>query len=323
MALSANIQNKSSVTCHIGTEITMGTATLTGGTWNTAPLIDFSFSDETAPLTVAPFRTDSFAQGTSGVKHLNEDKTYEISLTMKGTAATIDRICLALFGDGTSPNALLGSSPGVTKYKDSVANAVPVTLLFNEGGRTDNDIWFTSCMCTSMELTYGIDSDGGMLKCVANFMTGYKPTEGSLTATSPTDMGNAVAFNIHDLTTHTLNAQDLLIKDYSLNISRTVTKGISDPDSSYKPLSYAISGYEVTGNITCKRDDKAKAAITTASAGTALSITDGTFAISATKCLVDNATSDIAENGFMMSIPYRCFYDDAAKTNPVVTITTA
>jgi len=323
MALSSNIQTKSSVTCFIGTEVTMGTATLAGGTWNKAPLMDFSFSDDSAGLTVAPFRTDSFGQPLSGGKHLNEDRVSEVSLTMKGTAATINRICHALFGDFDGTNDLIGSLPDVKQYKHGVANAIPVTLLFDDAGMNGNDIYFTSCLCTSMELSYGIDSDGGMLKCVANFTTGYKPAQGTLTPDASTDMGNAVAFNIHDLTTHTYDSQDLLIKDFSLSISRSVTKAGANPDSNYNPFGYAIGGYEVTGSITCKRDENVDGILDNDSAGQVLALSDGTFQIDAPKCMVDGASPSFDDSGFSSSIPFRCFYDDASISNSIVKITTA
>ena len=323
MALSTNIQTKSSITCFIGTEITLGTNCLAGGTWHKAPMIDFSFSDDSSGITVAPFRSDSFGQPLSGGKHLNEDRVSEISLTMKGNAATINRITGTFWGDSDGANALLGSSPTVTSYKHGVANTTPVTLLFDDAGMNGNDIYFTGCMCTSMELAYGIDSDGGMLKCTTTFMTGYKPSQGTLTAGSSTDLGASVAFNIHDLTTHTYDSQDLLIKDFSLNISRSVTKAGANPDSNYNPFGYAIGGYEVTGNITCKRDEKVDGILDNNSTGQALALSDGTFQVSATKCLIDGASPSFDDTGFTSSIPFRCFYDDAAHTNPIVTITTA
>ena len=322
MALSNNMQVKSEITCFIGTEITMGINTLLDGTWHQVPIIDFSYNDWSSSLTVAPHRSDSFGQALSGAKHLNEDRVTEISLTLKGTAATINRVCLHMFGDGDGGNELNGSS-GVGIYKDAVANALPVTILFDSGGRTGNDVYFRSCMCTNMELSYGIDTDGGMLKCILTFMTGYIPTEGTLTPNSSTDAGNGVAFNIHDLTTHTLDSQDLLIKDFSLSIARSVTKGGANPDQDYDPFAYSVGGYEVTGSLTAKRDDKVLAAIDNDSVGKVLSITDGTFNIAAPDVMVDGASISFDDTGYMTTIPFRCFYDDASKTNPVVTITTA
>jgi len=319
---STAVQAKSDVRCHIGTEITMGTATLAGDTWNQAPLIDYSWSEKSAPLSVAPHRTDSFSQGTSGFAHLRHDKVFEISLTMKGTASTINRMCGALYEDSTSPNILLGSSPSTSQFKHGSANTVPVTLLFKDGGHNSNDVYFTSCMCTGMELAYGIDSDGGMLKVTATFVTGYEPTEGTLTPTSSTDMGDAVAFNIHNITTSTLGTEDLIVKDFSLNISREVTKVGYDPSNNFQPNGYAIGGYEVTGNLSCKRDSESVDAIDN-SGSQALAWTDGTLNISAPKVAVDNAEADFGDNGFMQTIPFRCFYDDASKSNTVVSIATS
>jgi len=177
-------------------------------------------------------------------------------------------------------------------------------------------------MCTGIELGYGIGSDGGALKCTAKFVTGYEPTTGSLSATTPTDNAGTM-FNIYDLTTHTLGGEDLLINDFNLSISRNVTRVSYDSTANYKPMGYVIGGYEVTGSLGCKRDSESEAVPTNTSTGIVLALSDGTFQVDAPKCMVESVSTDLADEGWKHSFSFRCFYDDAADTNPIVTITTA
>ena len=195
-------------------------------------------------------------------------------------------------------------------------------MLFDDGGTNGNDIYFTSCLCTSLDLCYSIASDGGMLIVTATFLTGYVPTQGTLTPASSTDLGTGVAFNIHSLSTHTYAAQELMVHDFSLNIARAVTKAGGNPDGSYAPFGYNVGGYEVTGSITAKRDENSAACITNNTAQ-ALAFADGTFEVQATKCLIDSASVGFDDTGLTTTLPFRCFYDDAAEDNPVVTIHTA
>ena len=173
MAIDNKFQTKSDVEVYIGTEITMGTATLAGGTWDKVPVVDYAIADKQAPLGVAPQRANSFGQQVSGAKHNRTEQMFEVSLTMHGTAGVIDRICGALFEDDDATNTLIGGSPATKTFDDGQSNSVPVTLLFKNGGSDGNDIHFKSAMCTSMELSYGIGTDGGALSCVATFVTGY------------------------------------------------------------------------------------------------------------------------------------------------------
>jgi len=322
MAINTKFQTKSDVSVFIGTEVTMGTATLAGGTWHEMPVVDYSIADISSPLTVAPFRSNSFAQQESMAKHDRTQQMYEISLTMQGTAAAIDRICGALFEDSSQPNILLGSSPVTTTFDDGETNAIPVTILLDNGGTNDNDIYYTSCMCTSMELSYSIGGDGGALQLVANFVTGYNPTTGTLTPSSSTSTLGTV-FNIYDLSAPTLGGNELLIMGFSLNISRAVNRVSYDSDNQFKPLGYSIGGYEVTGSINCKRDANSASVATNSSAGIALSVGDGTFAVTANDTMVEDLSVDLADEGWKHDFSYRCFYDDSAETNAVVTIDTA
>ena len=319
MAISSNIQHKKEVTVYIGTEITMGTATLAAGTWYKMDIIDYSISEISAPLEVAGARSGLYGQGESMAKHRRDQQMYDIELQMYGGAASIDRICGALFEDSNGTNALLGSSPTTTIFKDSAANGVPVTILFENGGSGGNDLWFISCLCTKLSLSYGL-GDGGSLKLTAGFTTGYDPVEGTLTPTTSTDTYGK-PFNFHDLSTHTLDAADLLLSDVSLDISRSVSR-VGYDSATYKPLKYTIGQYEVSGSLSCKRDSNSDTVTRNSSVGVVLALSDGTFKIDAPDVMVSDVSSDTAEDGWKSTFNFKCFFNDATTVNPIVTITT-
>jgi|DEB0MinimDraft_4_1074332.scaffolds.fasta_scaffold29303_3 hypothetical protein len=329
MAIDSKFQTKSDVEVYIGTEITMGTATLAGGTWDKVPVVDYAIADKQAPLGVAPQRANSFGQQVSGAKHNRTEQMFEVSLTMHGTAGVIDRICGALFEDDDATNTLIGGSPATKTFDDGQSNSVPVTLLFKNGGSDGNDIHFKSAMCTSMELSYGIGTDGGALSCVATFVTGYIPIESTLTPSGGTitDVSGTV-FNIHDLSIYTLGSvsNNILINDFSLNISRPVNRVSYQSTSEFAPYGYSIGGYEVTGTVGCKRDANSSAIPTNTSTGIELNIGDSTFEVTAPKVMVESVSTDLADEGWKQEFSYRAFYDDSGsnpENNTIVQIETA
>ena len=324
MAISANYQVKSNVNVYIGTEVTMGTVCVPdGGAWNLMPVVDYSFTDKQASLGVGPQRANSFGQDESLGQHDRTAQVYEVSLTMHGTAKTIDRACLALFGDDAQPNDLTGQLPSINTYTHGASNASPVTILFENGGSSGNDLEFKSCVCSGLELAYAIGTDGGALSAVVTFVTGYEPIEAAVDAvTSPTDCSGAV-FNIFDLSTNTLNGEELMVYDFSCSIQRAVNKVGYRADANFEPHGYAIGPYEVTGSVSCKRDSESSAVPVNTSAGIPLVMTDGAFEINAPKVMVESVSTDLADEGWRHSFAWRAFHAAGTESANIVTIGTA
>ena len=333
MAKSATFQTKQNTTVVIGTEVTMGTATVAAGTTLEMPVTDYSFSEiKKHSLSVAPPRsgTGAFTQSDDMVKWQRHDRMYDISITFHGTAKAIDRVCLALFEDGSTPNALLGSAPIVTSFVHGASNIVPVTLWFENSGHDGNavDMYFTSCVCTGLTLTGDIGSNGGVVMGTATFQTAYAPTEGALTfsgggGTHPVISDQTTMFNMHDLTVETLNEQDLLLYSFELAIARPVNRIGFDNGSNFKPQGYSVGGYEVTGSLTCKRDAESTDAIDT-STPVALALSAGdVFQIDAPKVYADTSAISFDDDGWKQTIPLRFTYDSAATTSTIVEIKTA
>ena len=104
MALSTAFQTKQNTNVVIGTEVTMGTATVAAGTTIEMPVTDYSFDEiHKHSLTVAPPRTGSgaFTQSDDMVKWQRHDRMFDISLSFHGTAQAINRVCETLFEDGS------------------------------------------------------------------------------------------------------------------------------------------------------------------------------------------------------------------------------
>ena len=327
MAKSATFQSKNNVAVKIITEATMGT-TPTDTAFTTMPVTDFSFSDiKKHTLSVAPSRVGvgGMAQSDDMVKWQKHDVMWEVSMTFHATAQAINRICLALYGDGDGANALVGSAPAVTSYKHGASNAVPVTLLFENAAHDGEavDMYFTSCLCTGLTLTGDIGSNGGVVMGTATFVTGYKPTEAalSLSGTETTLTSQTTVFNMHDLQTTTLDGEDLLLYGFDVAIARPVNRIGHDPDNDFRPMGYSVGAYEVTGNLTCKRDGEVDDAIDN-EAGMALDLDTTVYQIIGDKVFVDEAGISFDDDGWKQTIPLRFTYDSGATSNPVITIET-
>ena len=332
MALSTAFQTKQNTNVIIGTEATVGTAALATADSIEMPVTDYSFDEiHKHSLSVAPPRTGSgsFTQSDDMVKWQRHDRMFDISITFHATAQAINRVCLALFEDGSSPNTLQGDMPDTTSFVDAVSNTVPVTIWFENSAHAGEgtDMYFTSCLCTGLTLSGDINSNGGVVMCTATFQTGYAPTEATLTfsgggGTHTVISDQITMFNMHDLTVETLNEQDLLLYGFELSIARPVNRIGFDNGSNFKPQGYALGGYEVTGSLTCKRDAESTDAIDT-STPVALALSAGdVFQIDAPKVMVDNSAISTDDDGWKQTIPFICTYSGAS-TSTIVEIKTA
>ena len=332
MAKSGTFQSKQNVSVIIADEATVGTAAATDATRIVMPVTDFTFSDAFKhTLSVAPTRVGKggMTQSDDMVKWQKHDVMWDISITFHSTPQAINRVCKALFGDGDGANALLGSMPSNTAYSHGTSNAIPVTLFFENSSHDGDtvDMHFTSCLCTSLSMAGDISSNGGVVVCTATFQTAYKPTEAALNFSSGTETTLATQsatglFNMHDLTTTTLDGEDLLLYSFDVNISRTVNRIGFDQNNDFRPMGYAVGPYEVTGNLTCKRDGEVDDAINNET-GMALDLDTGVFQIIGDKVFVDEAGISFDDDGWKQTIPLRFTYDGANTSNDVITINTA
>ena len=240
---------------------------------------------------------------------------YDISITFHATAQSIDKVCGNLFGDSDGTNTLIGSMPSITDFRDGQSNTVPVTLWFENAGHAgvDTDMIFASCMCTSLSFSGDISSEGGVVLCTATFQTAYTPTQATLTftGTETTISAQQTMFNMHDLQTTTINAgsaEDLLLYSFELTIARTVNRIGFNASSSYKPMGYALGGYEVTGSLTCKRDAESTSAFGDGTQTAAIDLDTTVYQITAPTAMIDTGSISFDDDGWKQTIPFRCVY---------------
>ena len=321
---SVNFQIASNTRVLIGTEVTIGVPAVQGCAAVAMPCTEYSFTDIGSggqALDVAPFRVGSGqTQSDDMVKARRHDRMYEVSITFHCSNLAVKRVCLNLFEDGTTAIAsLLGSMPTTKKFADNVANAIPVGIIIENGGHNApagdaKDMVFTSCMCTGLSFSGDLASNGGVVMCTATFVTGYLPT-------ATTNVGHTVAtavsahqtmFNMHDLTVTSYGGQDLVLHGFEINIARPVNKiSFQDGAGAFKPYGYALGPYEVTGSLTCKRDDLALVAAAEGQAPVALDLDTTVYQILAPTCMNDASSINFDEDGWKMSLPFRAVYTGA------------
>lgn len=323
MAKSAVFQTKSNTSVFIGTEATMGTAAVAGAALVELPVTDFSFSELAAggqSLSIAPFRNSGgMTQSDDMVRAQRHDRIYEVSVTFMCTDAATKRVLLNLYEDGASGgiSSLIGSMPTTKHYVDGGTNVKQVSLIFREMAHAGEgtDMVFSSCMCTSMQFSGDISSNGGVVMCTAVFQTGYLPTNTTLNYSSLTEVSaQQTVFNMHDLATTTINsgsAEDLVLYSFEMNIERPITRvGFDTAANAFKPHGYSLGGYEVTGSLTVKRDPESLAAIAEATYF-ALDLDTTVYQILAPKCIIDNASISFDDDGLKNIIPFRATYTGA------------
>jgi len=324
--MATNFQSRTDISVAIGSSssnVGLGTAHANSDTWNFLQVTDFNIQHVGATIDVGPNKNGIYGQLQSQGHHRPDTMMYEVTLTMRGTATAVLKSCLSLFSEGSSAASLTPvSSTGVMKHGVNTTDAV--TLLFKNGGSDVSNISsvMIGCFCTSMTLREAVDSNGGEMVVESTFVTGYRPIENTLAASSEVlDTGGVK--NIFSLTTTTLDSVALILSSWEINITRPLERVHHIDTSNFNPFGYVQPGpYEVTGTLVAKRDDALEDIadhLKGDSTGIGISITSGDdFILTLPDVMIDNST---VENGnFMLqSIPFRAFA--ANETASIISIT--
>lgn len=325
---STNFQTTKNTRVLIGTEVTLGTAAVAGCAAVALPVTDYSFSEIGAggqTLDVAPLRAGIGGQNLSDdmVRAKRHDRMFEVSVTFHCTDLSVKRVTKNLFEDGAAGSiaSLLGSMPATNHYKHGVGTAIPVSIIIENAGHAGNetDMVFFGAMCTNLSFSGSIDSDGGVVMCTATFTTGYLPTATTnLSYTVATEItAQQTVFNVHDLTTNSLNSQDLTLYGFELSIAREVNRISHDSTSAFNPVGYSVGGYDVSGSLTCKRDNLSLAASVEGHAPVALDLDTGVYHIEAPTCIIDTTSISQDDDGWKQTIPFKCAYTGASSATIV------
>tara|TARA_Y100001973_G_scaffold103549_1_gene171063 strand:+ start:631 stop:1614 length:984 start_codon:yes stop_codon:yes gene_type:complete len=323
-----NFQARSNIAVAIGSKgsnVNLGTSHAAGDTWDFLQVTDFNIQHAGATLDIAPNKSGILGQLESQGHHRPDTMMYEVTLTMRGTPTAVLKSCLPLFSEGSSAAALTpASSTGTMKHGTGTTDAV--TLLFKNGGSDATNISsvMVGCFCTSMTLREDVGTNGGEMVVESTFVTGYRPVENTLAASSET-LDTDSPKNIFSLATQTVDNQPLVLNSWEITISRPLARVGYIDTTDYNPYGYVQTGpYEVTGTLLAKRDDSIEDLATKLkgdSAGIAIAIAESSgFTISIPDAMIDNSQP---ENGdFMLqSIPFRAFA--ASESATIISITIA
>ena len=323
-----NFQSRSDISVAIGSKgsaVNLGTSHAAGDTWNFLQVTDFNIQHAGATIDVAPNKSGIYGQLESQGHHRPDTMMYEVTLTMRGTPTAVLKSCLSLFSEGSSAAALTpASSTGTMKH--GTGNTDAVTLLFKNGGSDATNISsvMVGCFCTSMTMREDIGTNGGEMVVESTFVTGYRPVENTLAASSET-LDTATPKNIFSLSTQNVNSQPVVCNSWEITIARPLARVGYIDTTDYNPYGYCQTGpYEVTGSLMVKRDDTIEDLATNLkgdSAGIAIDIAESSgFTISIPDAMIDNSQP---ENGdyMMQNIPFRAFA--ASETATIISITIA
>jgi len=321
-----NFQSRSNIAVGIGTKgsnVNLGTSHAAGDTWDFLQVTDFTVQHAGATLDVAPNKSGIFGQLEGQGHHRPDTMMYETTLTMRGTPTAVLKSCLSLFGDGSSEASLTpATTTGTMKHGTGTQTAV--TLLFKNGGSDATNISsvMVGCYCTSMTLREDVGSSGGEMVVESTFVTGYRPVENTLAASSET-LDTGTPKNIFSLGTQTLNSQPLVLNSWEITIARPLVRVGYIDTTDYNPYGYVQTGpYEVTGTLVTKRDDTIEDLATQLkgnSTGIAIAIAESSgFTIDIPDAMIDNSQP---ENGdyMLQNIPFRAFA--ASETAEIIGIT--
>jgi len=331
MAYETNFQPSKEVNLVFGTEATLGTATVAGGTWNQYPVTDFSLTHPSVPLEVAATKSGKLVRGDWQAVHRPDTASYSVDVTFKGTTTTIIMLMAALFESTSSAYKLQGTY-NPPNWKHGGSFTTPKTLLFENAGsdNTNMDLLLTSCVCTSMTLSQDGGTESGQLVASTTWWTGYQPTETALTPDAYTiDVGQPKS--IFDLDEPTLDSEVLQVMSWSITAARSVERVSYKDVSTFVPYGYAMSGdWEVTGELVVKRDDSITDLASPMKGGAAVSLTiaestAANFSITCGTVKIDNSKPEVGESFLTQTIPFQAFYnsDTAADAGDLFSLTIA
>ena len=161
----------------------------------------------------------------------------------------------------------------------------------------------------NLTLSMDAGTDGGILKAVGQFMTGYKPVlqDCDSIVTNSESTASDYAKGLFDITTHTVGGDDASVKTFSISISNPATR-VGFQGSSGETDGYSRAGnIDITGNITIKADDNAMEHIDAWQTNALLPIVlnDGsTFSFAVPGAVQSGHALDMADEGMFVDIPF-------------------
>ncbi|MAG59900.1 hypothetical protein CMO96_03885 [Candidatus Woesebacteria bacterium] len=199
---------------------------------------------------------------------------FEISFSVLCNPNVLDLLCLYAYEDGDGTNILVGNYSPPNWINGATATDTQIIYIGGGGyeiqsGTTDNqDVYYVGCVCTSVEITHAIDSEGGKPVANVTFQTGYSPAYGdnfsdgaitvsNLAGTTGTDFDSWVFGDTYidtDDESHRIHPYS-----YSISFARTIERVGWVDTTDFSPNGYVWSSgtsWDVSMNCVYKRDSQ-------------------------------------------------------------------
>ena len=294
----------------------------------------FTIPEASFPLEFSSPRSGQFTTTDSQGHHSQGTKMWTFETTLRGTPDSILLATAAVYEDGSSEAVLNNNYTFPTStYLNGASSATTFEIRFEDGGAdtTLNNLVCQGCIGTGFTISEDIGSEGGEMVVTIQWATAYVPQYGG-DAISSAAYDTGSAFNIRSLTAASSeidSGNDMVIESWELSVSRTIERVHykDTTDGTYEPFGYVMTApFEVTGSMTVIRNDDVHDLLANFynSAVVDINLTDGTFVLSADKCLLGEASIDNGGAVLINTIPFTVVgADDISSATKMLGITTA
>tara|TARA_R100000664_G_C2756650_1_gene144614 strand:+ start:3026 stop:4027 length:1002 start_codon:yes stop_codon:yes gene_type:complete len=294
----------------------------------------FTIPEASVPLEFSSPRSGQYTTTASQGHHSEGTKMWTFDTTLRGTPTSVLLATEAVFEDASS-EAVLNNNyafPTANYLNDTGDKSFDIRFVNGGADTTLHNITCAGCIGTGFTLSQDIGSEGGELVCNINWATGYMPAHNSDDISSAAyDTGTTK--NIRSLAPASclIDANnEMVIQSWELSVQRTIERVhyIDNTSGTFEPFGYAMTGgFEVTGSITCIRNDDVHDIIANFRNSTTVDINiaeSSGFAIALDKCLLGESTVDNGGAVLMQTIPFTVVgADDISSATKMIGITIA
>ena len=302
----------------------------------------FTIPEASVPLEFASPRSGQFVTTASQGHHSQGTKVFTFDTTLRGTPTSVLLATEAVF-ESASSEATLNNNyafPTAAYKHDSTSSPASFNIRFIDAGAdaTLHNVVCRGCIGTGFTLSEDIGSEGGELVCTISWATAYMPDNSSAQAdddvTTP-GYDTGTPKNIRSLTAGSTGInggalEELLIQSWELSVQRSMERihYADTTDGGYEPFGYAMTGgFEVTGSLTCIRNDDVHDLLAKFYDSNTVDINIGEssgFAVALDKCLLNEPTIDSGGAVLTETIPFTVVgADDISSSTKMLGITIA
>lgn len=321
MAYASNHKASQNVKFYELEEANVGTAKTGSVAWNRLNVEGVSIPIRSHGYSVSAPKAGQFTTTTDQSKHDGFAQTYSMDVTYKATILSMPRACRAVM-ESASATATLSSGytfPQAT-YVTGAGSAATSTIALDMAapGASNDTMVYAGCVGTGMTISADIGTDGGEMKCLVNYMTGFAPAVADEAFGGEIVEETGSAYNLRDIVvaSSSVFGEDVRVSGFELSINRPIEKigGFKNAyNNDFNADGYAMTGpFEVTGSVTCMLDTNVESILANFYNSTSGSIvlgsgtSSGDWKITLANCMSGEVSVDNGGPALMCTIPFTC-----------------